>query len=67
MNVMCRRSIAAVTVGAAAGAAASWVPQLPQYLAFGEYSVPHDGQRGASGAPHCAQNLAPGGGTVPHP
>jgi hypothetical protein len=66
MKVMCRRSIAALTVGAVAGAAASCVPQLPQNLALGGCSVPHDGQRGASGAPHCAQNFAPGGGTVPH-
>jgi len=63
---MCRRSIAALTVVAAAGAAASCVPQLPQNLAFGACSAPHDGHRGASGAPHCAQNFDPGGGKVPH-
>jgi len=62
---MCLRSIAALTVGAAAGAAASCVPQLPQNLAPGACSVPQEGQRGASAAPHCAQNFAPGGGTVP--
>jgi hypothetical protein len=67
MNVMWRRSIAALTVVAAVGAAVSCVPQLPQNLALAACSVPHDGQRGASGAPHCEQNFAPGGGTVPHP
>jgi hypothetical protein len=65
MNVMWRRSMELLTVGVVGDAAASCVPQLPQNRALGACSTPQDGHRGASGAPHCAQNLAPGGGTVP--